>query len=83
MPHSAEIPFRSAAAFAVIKLIEDEDLRTNVKVVGDYLRAKLEELQEKYEVIGDVRGMGLMQGIELVVDRKTKTTEPASRLKSL
>ncbi len=69
-------PVSSAAALAVIKLIEEEDLKTNARVVGDYFREKLEELKEKYPIIGDVRGMGLMQGIELVKDRETK--EPAS-----
>ena len=70
-------PVSTAAAIAVIKMIEDEDLRTNCKIVGDYLHEKLCGLQEKYEIIGDVRGMGLMHGIELVVDRKTK--EPNSQ----
>jgi 4-aminobutyrate aminotransferase-like enzyme len=74
-------PVSTAAASAVIKLIEDEDLRTNCKVVGDYLREKFEELKEKYEVIGDVRGMGLMQAIEVVVDRKTKQPNPQAVLK--
>ena len=74
-------PVSTAAALAVIKMIEDEDLRMNCKTVGDYLREKLEELKEKYEVIGDVRGMGLMQGIELVVDRKTKEPNPNAVLK--
>jgi 4-aminobutyrate aminotransferase-like enzyme len=74
-------PVSTAAALAVIKMIEDDDLRTNCKTVGDYLRERLEELKEKYAVIGDVRGMGLMQGIELVVDRQTKQPNPAAVLK--
>ena len=74
-------PVSMTAGLAVIKLIEEEDLRTNAKQVGDYLREKLEELQEKYQIIGDVRGMGLMQAVELVVDRKTKQPNSAAVLK--
>ncbi len=73
-------PVSTAAALAVIRMIEDEDLRTNARVVGDYLRAKLIELKDKYLVIGDVRGKGLMQGIELVVDRQTKEPNPQAVL---
>ena len=47
-------------------------MKTNARVVGDYLREKLESLQQKHARVGDVRGMGLMQAIELVKDRKTK-----------
>jgi len=74
-------PVSTAAALAVIKMIEDDDLRTNARIVGDYLREKLEELKEKYSIIGDVRGMGLMQGIELVKDRQTKEPAPDAVLK--
>ncbi len=74
-------PVSTAAALAVIKMIEDEDLRTNCKTVGDYLREKLDELKEKYQIIGDVRGMGLMQGIELVKNRETKEPAPEAVLK--
>ncbi len=74
-------PVSTAAALAVIKMIEDDDLRSNCKIVGDYLREKFDELKEKYEVIGDVRGMGLMQGIELVKDRKTKEPNPQAVLR--
>ena len=74
-------PVSMVAALAVVKLIEDENLRTNAKVVGGYLREKLEELKEKYEIIGDVRGMGLMQGIELVKNRETKEPAPEAVLK--
>jgi 4-aminobutyrate aminotransferase-like enzyme len=74
-------PVSMAAALAVIKIIEDEDLRTNAAVVGAYFRERLEGLKEKYTVIGDVRGMGLMQALELVKDRETKEPDPQSVLK--
>ncbi len=74
-------PVSTAAALAVIKVIEDDDLRTNARVVGGYLREKLEELKEKHTIIGDVRGLGLMQGIELVRDRTTKDPAPEAVLK--
>ena len=69
-------PVTCVAAKAVIDLIEEDDLRTNCDVVGAYLRDRLLELQERYPLIGDVRGMGLMQALELVKDPKTK--EPAT-----
>jgi 4-aminobutyrate aminotransferase-like enzyme len=65
-------PVTSVTAKAVIDIIEEDDLRTNAAVVGDYFRKKLEELQAKHAIIGDVRGMGLMQALELVEDRTTK-----------
>jgi len=74
-------PVSCAAALAVIKVIEDEDLKKNSAVVGGYFRGRLEELKEKYRIIGDVRGMGLMQALELVKDRETKEPDPQSLLK--
>jgi len=65
-------PISMRAALATIEVIERENLARNAQVVGDYLREKLMGLQERYDAIGDVRGMGLMQGIELVKDRRTK-----------
>lgn len=73
-------PVSMAAALAVIKFIEDENLKRNAAEVGGYLRQKLEELKDKYPVIGDVRGMGLMQGLELVKDRETKEPAPQALL---
>ena len=64
-------------AKAVIDVIEEDDLRTNAAEVGGYSRKKLEELQQKHPLIGDVRGMGLMQALELVEDRTTKQPSPA------
>ncbi len=66
-------PVTTAAAKAVIDLIEQENLAANAAKTGAYLRGRLEELQDKHALIGDVRGMGLMQAIELVEDRKSKT----------
>src|SRR6266436_2345267 len=55
---------RRRRSLAVIQVIEEEDLKRNAAQVGGYLRQRLEELKGKHSVIGDVRGMGLMQGIE-------------------
>jgi len=74
-------PVSCAVGLAVINVIEEDDLRTNCRVVGDYFRGKLDDLKEKYPVIGDVRGMGIMQGIELVKDRQTKEPYPEAVLK--
>ena len=69
-------PVTSVAAHATIQVIEEENLLENAHTVGAHFRAKLEGLKEKYPLIGDVRGMGLMQGLELVKDRHTKEPAP-------
>jgi len=69
-------PVTSVAAKATIDFIEEENLLENAHTVGSYFRGKLEELQAKYALIGEVRGMGLMQALELVKDRKTKEPAP-------
>ncbi len=74
-------PVSTAAALAVVRLIEEEDLKTNARVVGDYLREKFEELKEKHPIVGDVRGRGLMQALELVKNRETKEPAPEAVLK--
>src|SRR3989440_10689310 len=71
-------PVSCAAALAVLKVIEDDDLKKNSAEVGAYFRQRLEELKDKYPVIGDVRGMGLMQALELVKDRETKQPDAQS-----
>jgi 4-aminobutyrate aminotransferase len=74
-------PVTSAAALATIRVIEENDLPRNARVVGDYLRGKLEGLKDKYPVIGDVRGMGLMQALECVKSRDTKEPDPQTVLR--
>jgi 4-aminobutyrate aminotransferase-like enzyme len=69
-------PVTSVAARATIAVMEEDHLMDNADVVGRYYRSKLEELQRKHPLIGEVRGMGLLQGIELVKDRKTKEPAP-------
>jgi 4-aminobutyrate aminotransferase len=76
-------PVTATAAKAVIDYIEEQNLLANCTETGAYLRAGLEELQRKHEVIGDVRGMGLLQAIELVEDRKTRTPAPAATLMAM
>jgi 4-aminobutyrate aminotransferase-like enzyme len=68
-------PIATTAGKAVLDFIEANDLRKNTAETGAYLKERLLELQEKYVLIGDVRGMGLMLALELVRDRGTK--EPA------
>ncbi|HJZ98760.1 MAG TPA: aspartate aminotransferase family protein [Candidatus Solibacter sp.] len=70
-------PVTATAAKAVIDFIEEQRLMDNCTETGNYFRGKLEELKDKHDLIGDVRGMGLMQAIELVEDRQTKA--PATR----
>jgi 4-aminobutyrate aminotransferase len=71
-------PVTCVAAKATIDLIEEERLMDNAHEVGAHFRQGLDALKGKHAVIGDVRGMGLLQGIELVKDRQTK--EPATEL---
>ncbi|KAB5552230.1 hypothetical protein DKX38_009541 [Salix brachista] len=66
-------PLCTAAGLAVLKVMEKENLQENALVVGSYLKKRLTELKGKYEIIGDVRGRGLMLGVELVTDRQQKT----------
>jgi 4-aminobutyrate aminotransferase len=70
-------PVATTAAKAVLDYIEEENLVVNTADTGAYLRGKLEELKEKHSLIGDVRGMGLMQALELVRDRAGKEPAPA------
>jgi 4-aminobutyrate aminotransferase len=69
-------PVSCAAASAVIDVIESDNLVKNCAVVGRYLGDRLQALKEKHPLIGDARGLGLMQAIELVKDRKTKQPAP-------
>jgi len=69
-------PVSTAAALATIEVMEEEASPEHVAEMGAMLREGLEKLQEKYPLMGDVRGKGLMQGVEVVSDRESKEPSP-------
>jgi len=71
-------PVCIAAALKTIELLENGLVRNSAEV-GAYLKAGLETLMAKYDCVGDVRGMGLMIGVEFVKDKASKTEDPELR----
>ncbi len=69
-------PISMTQGLATLEVIDSEGIQANAKKIGGHLKNRLTELQQRHTLIGEVRGMGLMMGVELVRDRKTK--EPAS-----
>ncbi|UDF30716.1 UNVERIFIED_ORG: aminotransferase class III-fold pyridoxal phosphate-dependent enzyme [Roseateles sp. XES5] len=65
-------PVSCAVGLAVLDVIESQDLRGNALAIGAYLMDAFRDMQTRHAVIGDVRGLGLFLGIELVTDRKSK-----------
>jgi 4-aminobutyrate aminotransferase len=76
-------PIATTAARAVLEYIEEQNLLRNTEETGAYLRGCLLDLKDKYQMIGDVRGMGLLQAIELVEDRRSKAAATAATLQLL
>ncbi|MGD0432817.1 MAG: aspartate aminotransferase family protein [Acetobacteraceae bacterium] len=74
-------PLPAEVGLAVLKVIADEHLVARANEMGTYLRGRLDELQQRHEVIGDVRGLGLLLGVELVRDRASRA--PAHELGAL
>ncbi|MFK4446669.1 2,2-dialkylglycine decarboxylase (pyruvate) [Caballeronia udeis] len=71
-------PLTAEVGLAVLKVIKEENLIARANEMGGYLRGRFEELQQRYEVIGDIRGAGLLLGVELVTDRASRN--PAHEL---
>ena len=69
-------PVSCAIGTAVLDVIENENLKQNAEQVGRYMREEVKNLQQEFPVIGDVRGLGLFVGVELVENQATK--EPAT-----
>ncbi|CAH8355569.1 unnamed protein product [Eruca vesicaria subsp. sativa] len=73
-------PMCTAAGHAVLRVIHEEKLQENAFLVGSHLKRRLTQLKDKHELIGDVRGRGLMLGVEFVTDRDLKTPAKAETL---
>jgi len=69
-------PVAASAALAAIEYIEEEKLVQNAEKIGKYALDRMNRMMERYEIVGAVRGLGLLMGIELVKDKETK--EPAT-----
>jgi 4-aminobutyrate aminotransferase / (S)-3-amino-2-methylpropionate transaminase / 5-aminovalerate transaminase len=65
-------PMAAAAMFASVSVIEDDHLVENAAAIGEWMLDRLNAMKDRYEFIGDVRGKGLMIGVELVKDRTTR-----------
>ncbi|MDE2291536.1 MAG: aspartate aminotransferase family protein [Elusimicrobia bacterium] len=76
-------PLAAAACSATLGILEDEGLVDNSRRVGAAMLARLQAMKERFPFIGDVRGRGLMIGVELVADRKTKEPLPKDRCRAL
>lgn len=70
-------PVSMIQALTTIEIIDDEDIQQRAHDVGAYLKERLLDLQRSHSIVGDVRGKGLLLGVELVRDRETK--EPATQ----
>jgi 4-aminobutyrate aminotransferase len=71
-------PVALAAAIKTIELLQGGMVENSYEV-GGYLKAGLEKLQDKYDCIGDVRGLGMMLGVEFVTDKETLKPDPELR----
>jgi 4-aminobutyrate aminotransferase/(S)-3-amino-2-methylpropionate transaminase len=69
-------PVAIAAAHAVLDAIEEEQLSERADAIGETIRGRMESWQERFECVGDVRGLGAMLAIEIVKDRGTKDPDP-------
>ena len=74
-------PVTTAAALATLKTIKDEKLLDNATKMGEYLMKREYEIKDKYEIVGDVRGIGLMTAVEIVKDKKSKKMDMDTRNK--
>jgi 2,2-dialkylglycine decarboxylase (pyruvate) len=73
-------PMPAAAALAVIEIVREDDLPARAARAGERLRGHLDELAARHEFVGDVRGMGLLYGMELVEDRDNRRPAEAMGL---
>jgi alanine-glyoxylate transaminase/(R)-3-amino-2-methylpropionate-pyruvate transaminase len=73
-------PLACTVGSAVLDVLEEDGLQANAKIVGDVFSKGLEELRNDFDIVGDVRGKGLMFGIEMVQDKESKTPLPPEKM---
>jgi len=73
-------PLSCAVGHAVVSELIERNLMANATAMGERLRARLAEIQSESRVLGDIRGLGLLNAIEIVMDRETKEIPPASMM---
>jgi 2,2-dialkylglycine decarboxylase (pyruvate) len=71
-------PLPAQVALAVLDVLDEDGLNARALEMGDYLAAGLRQLQDRHEIIGDLRGFGLLQGVELVKDRESRAPDAAT-----
>ena len=76
-------PMACAAALAVFGIFKDEKLVASAKKIGATVQKRFDGFRDKYDFVGDSRGLGAMRAIELVSDKKTKAPLPAARVKEI
>ncbi|XP_013396767.1 alanine--glyoxylate aminotransferase 2, mitochondrial-like [Lingula anatina] len=76
-------PVSCAVGSSVLKIIDEEGLQENCAVVGTHFLEGLAKLRDQYDIVGDVRGKGLMIGIEMVTDQASRTPLPADKMATI
>ncbi|KAM3655058.1 alanine--glyoxylate aminotransferase 2, mitochondrial isoform X2 [Ammospiza nelsoni] len=76
-------PLACVAGAAVLDAIEEDDLQKNSEDVGTYMLLELAKLRDKFEIVGDVRGKGLMIGVEMVTDKDSRCPLPAEEISQI
>lgn len=69
-------PICCAASHAILDIFEEENLVENARIIGEHMKARLTVMKEKCRYLGDVRGRGLVMGLDIVKDKKTKERNP-------
>ncbi|MFC1692320.1 aspartate aminotransferase family protein [Candidatus Latescibacterota bacterium] len=76
-------PICCAATHAILDIFEEEKLVENSRIMGEYMKTRLTNMKEKCRHLGDVRGRGLVMGLDIVKDKKTKERDPETTLKTI
>lgn len=76
-------PMSCAVASTVLEIIKEENLQKNCEVLGTYFLEQLATLRDEFDIVGDVRGKGLMIGVEMVTDQASRTPMPGDKMMTI